>query len=234
MSAPYFAVEGTPAGLKERLLRPSRTRWLDVGCGGNFEGGFEYLDIFSPELVDPVDRRRYHCIDIANAPEDELRRLGLYDFVRMQHVLEHFTFEQAPEVLRRCGRLLEEGGWLLVTTPDLRINPQKYLSGQYKTWNTYQQWATQRIPHDAPESCYFSIFAHSMPGEEHKWCYDYEGLAYQVQRAGEFEGVKEFKYGEPLSSYPYTHNRPEEDVCAIAQKKRPEVRPAGPGRPSVR
>lgn len=48
---------------------------------------------------------------------------------------------------------------------------------------------------------------------------DYEGLEYQLMSSGEFKNIRELKLNDPLANNPFTHNRPEEDVCAIAQKK---------------
>lgn len=31
--------------LKEKLISENKTRWLDIGNGGNFEDGFYYMDI---------------------------------------------------------------------------------------------------------------------------------------------------------------------------------------------
>lgn len=57
-----------------------------------------------------------------------------------------------------------------------------------------------------------------MPFESHKWCYDYEGLKYILEEIGEFENIKELKLNDELTNIPFTHNRPEEDVCIVAQK----------------
>ena len=43
--------------LKEKLIKEKRTRWLDVGCGGNFEDGFYYLDTFPEGIIDPRSGR---------------------------------------------------------------------------------------------------------------------------------------------------------------------------------
>ncbi len=38
--------------LKELLQQENKLRWLDVGCGGNFEKGFYYLDVFPKGILD--------------------------------------------------------------------------------------------------------------------------------------------------------------------------------------
>jgi len=212
------AIQTTGSSLREKLISDGLLRWLDVGCGGNFEDGFDYIDLFPPEAIDSRFRDRYHRIDLIHAEDGELRALGKYDFVRMQHTFEHFSYEEGQIALKRCAALLRPGGLILITTPDLRVHIKRYLTHGYRSWTGFQWWANKRIPKDAPDSCYFSIFAHSMPFEAHQWCYDYEGLVYQLSRSGLYGDICELKVGDPLWQQPFTHNRPEEDVCVMARR----------------
>ena len=206
------------SGLREKLISDGLLRWLDVGCGGNLEDGFDYIDLFPSEAIDSRFRERYHRLDLIHAEESELNVLGKYDFVRMQHTFEHFSYEEGQIALKRCAALLRPGGLILISTPDLQIHIKKYLTHTYRSWSGFQGWANKRIPRDAPDSCYFSIFAHSMPFEAHQWCYDYDGLAYQLSLSGLYDEIRELKVGDPLWQQPFTHNRPEEDVCVIARR----------------
>jgi len=209
--------------LREQLVSENKRRWLDFGCGGKSEEsvkeGFIVADMFPPEEIPEVVRSQYHQLDILTASPSELAELGSFDFIRMQHVFEHFSFEEGLLALQGLGRLLEPGGLLLITTPDLRIHIKKYMDGGYADWVGFKWWANKRIPEDAPPSAYFSIFAHSIPFEQHKWCYDAEGIQYQLGRAALFTDIEELTLDNPLSEIPFTHNRPEEDVCIIARKK---------------
>jgi predicted SAM-dependent methyltransferase len=205
--------------LREQLLAESRTRWLDIGCGGNAEAGFELMDTHAEGIVDPAVRARYRRVDIRYVSDAQLERLGQFDLVRMQHAFEHFTFEEGLGVLRNCGLLLKPGGYILITAPDLRIHARRYLANEYGQSAGFQSWAQERIPPDAPASCYFSIFTHSMLHEAHHWCYDYEGLRYQLERAGYFGEIRELTLDDPLASTPFTHNRPDEDVCVLARRE---------------
>ncbi|MEK7128997.1 MAG: methyltransferase domain-containing protein [Patescibacteria group bacterium] len=204
--------------LKNKLIKERKTRWLDIGCGGNFEDNFYYLDIFPEGIIDSKFRNKYFRIDIVNSPEESFTKLGKFDLVRMQHTFEHFSYEEGKGALKNCAKLLNKDGFIIITTPDLKIHIQKYLNDEYKNWEGFKWWANQRIPENAPNSFYFSIFAHSMPYESHKWCYDFDGLRYQLEFSGEFSDVRELKLNDPLASIPFTHNKPEEDVCIIATK----------------
>lgn len=205
--------------LHDKLVKEKRNRWLDVGCGGNFEEGFYYLDIFPEGIIESGHKERYFRSDVLHFSTEDLKKLGKFDLVRMQHTFEHFSFEEGQRVLKNCAKILKKDGIILISTPDLRVHIKKYLNNSYKNWEGYKEWANQRIPKDAPDSFYFSMFAHSLPYEQHKWCYDSKGLIYQINAAGAFKGIKELKFDSLLSSKPFTHNRPEEDVCVMAIKK---------------
>jgi len=197
--------------LKDKLIQEGKTRWLDVGCGDVFEEDFLYIDIYPEGIINPKYKDRYFRVDIINAPKEVPKKLGKFDFIRMQHVLEHFSYEEGQKALRNCAVLLKRNGIILITIPDLRIH--------IKDLNEFKWWANRRIPEDAPNSFYFSIFAHGIPyGGKHNWCYDFDGLKYQLQSIGGFKNISELKLKDRLANVPFTHNRPEEDLCLIATK----------------
>jgi predicted SAM-dependent methyltransferase len=209
-------------GLRQHLIENNKRRWLEIGCGGTLADDFYYVDIFPEGIVDRSFRDRYSRLDIANASPQEVEKLGKFDLVRMQHVFEHFPPEEGTRVLERCGALLNSGGLLLITTPDLRIHARTYLSTGYKgnvRMEAYNSAARKRIAEDAPDSFYFSVFAHSLLYEKHLWCYDYDGLEYLLNKTELFEQIEEIGLEHPFASFPFTHNRPEEDVCVLARRK---------------
>jgi predicted SAM-dependent methyltransferase len=210
-SIPYLksAMNG---GLKEKLIQNGKTKWLEVGCGGTFDDNFTYIDLFPETLVNK--KGKYHRIDIINLTESDVTKLGKFDLIRMQHVFEHFTPEDGLKVLGNCAKLLNHDGYILITSPDLMKHISLYLSGTIR--NDFE-WAHRRISSDSPNSFYFSVYAHSMRFEEHKWCYDAEGLIYQLKQSGRFNNIIEVKLGDELANIPFTHNRPKEDVCVIGQ-----------------
>jgi predicted SAM-dependent methyltransferase len=120
--------------LRENLIKQNKTHWLDVGCGRNFEDGFLFLDKFPKEFIDLKELDKYFQVDLLNASDDQLRFLGQFDLIRMQHVMEHFTFEDGKKVLQIIAKLLKNNGIILITVPDLKININKYLNNGYKKW----------------------------------------------------------------------------------------------------
>jgi SAM-dependent methyltransferase len=212
------------SGLKQHLVSEGRTRWLDIGSS-SFEDGFICLNLHSDEALGLEHANRYYQANILEMTEDDHARLGDFDLVRMQHVFEHFSWEEGSQVLSTCARLLKPDGYLLITVPDLRIAVRGYL-GRYRWMNWLRQFAHRtRVPEDAPPSFIFSVFAHQVGylpgashGEAHRWCYDYEGLRYQVSRCGQFRSITRLGLFHPLAGYPFSHNRPDEDVCLLAQR----------------
>lgn len=201
-------------GIRDQLMKEGRTKWLEVGCGGTFEPDFIYIDLFPETLVGK--KEKYYRVDILNLTEADIHKLGGFDLIRMQHVLEHFTPEEGLRVLENCAKLLNKNGYILITAPDLRKYIQLYLNGTIR--NDFD-WALKRISPDSPDSFFFSVFSHSMRYEEHKWCYDAEGLIYQLNKTGKFTNIREIRLGDEWANVPFTHNRPKEDVCVVGQLK---------------
>lgn len=221
-----------PMGLKKKLIAERRTRWLDVGNGDRFEEGFEYLDWLVRTDIDTAIRNRCHQADILNLAEGDFANLGKFDLIRMQHVLEHFSLEEGPRVLANCERLLNPGGVLLITVPDLDLFARAYLGHAFGLLKSFRGFATGRIPPDAPGSYYFSVFAHSFGyspeieiagsrahRDQHKWCYDFMGLDHLLRASAAFGDVRRIGLLHPLACIPFTHNRPEQDLCVMARAK---------------
>ncbi|MCV7143094.1 class I SAM-dependent methyltransferase [Mycolicibacterium fortuitum] len=172
------------------------------------------MDILPPELLGEDMRRRYHRFSMVDPPPD-LEKLGTYDLVRAQHVLEHMSWEDGGRFVTNCLRIMHKDSVLLLTVPDLRRHIEWYESG-YQEPSEFRAWAELRIPPDSPPSMYFSVFAHSMVYEPHKWCYDAAGIRFQLDKFEEFDEISILPTDHSMSEYPFTHNRPNEDLCAIA------------------
>lgn len=204
--------------LRETLLASGRHRWLDVGNGGQADDGFVLVDTYRVELMSRELQSRYHRMSMVDPPADFVERLGQFDFVRAQHVVEHMDYEEGGRFLENCAKLMPSGSILLLTVPDLRRHIEWYLAG-YPDQNGFRAWATTRVPADAPPSMIFSVHSHNMPFEPHKWCYDEAGLVYQVTRTGLFKNIIILPLDHSLAETPFTHNRPDEDLCVMAVRR---------------
>lgn len=214
----YRFRKGTPP-LKDFLIKNNQTRWFDIGASVNYDPDFYFSDIKEPEELPEAMRAKYIKLDITKPlTTAQLNQLGQFDFIRMQHVFEHFTLEDGLVVLENCYKLLNSKGYLLITVPDLEIFIKRYRYNCLALDWPFTNWAHTRIPQGAPQSMYFSIYTHSVLHERHLWCYDKEGLAYQLTRSGKFKSIQRLSLFNPLASIPFSHNRPLEDLCMLAQK----------------
>lgn len=210
--------------LKARLERQGRTDWLEIG-GFGFDQGFRCMGITDPADISEQHRDRYTKLNLLEQPEAVADHEAAYDLIRMQHVFEHFGPEDGVDVLRMCARMLKPGGYLLMTTPDLALSVNAYRQRFRWILPNVKKYHRSRIPDDAPPCFNFSMIAHQYgysridhDGEQHCWCYDYEGLAYQVNRAGGFAKPRRLGLLHPLASIPFTHNRAGQEVCILAQR----------------
>lgn len=51
------------------------------------------------------------------------------------------------------------------------------------------------------------------------WCYNKEGLINKILASGGFKIAKKVGLLNKFAGIPFTHNRPQEDLCVIATKK---------------
>lgn len=54
---------------------------------------------------------------------------GLFEEVRASHVLEHFTLNEAHDVMSEWAKVVKPGGKLMVCVPDLELIVEGYLKG---------------------------------------------------------------------------------------------------------
>lgn len=95
---------------------------LNLACGVPAERHFPepWLNIDAQEGAADL------VMSIDQLPEEWT---GLFEEVRASHVLEHFTLDEAPEVMNEWARVTAEGGKLRVCVPDLALVVESYLKG---------------------------------------------------------------------------------------------------------
>lgn len=217
----HYRIRKNRCDLEQNLLSQNKTRWLDLGSSINHSNqNFHFADLYPIEECLEEMKSKYHQLDISKPLEEDAKnKLGKFNFIRMQHVFEHFTYEQASVVIDNCYELLEENGKLLITVPDLDIYIKRYKNNTLKQISSFGPWANTRIKKNSPNSDYFSIYAHSMLHEKHLWCYNKHGLINKIESSNKFINVKKIGLLNKLAAIPFTHNRPEEDLCVISTKK---------------
>jgi len=216
----HYRIRKGTCKLELELKKNNQMRWLDLGSSVNHSNGnFYFADLYPKEECLEEMKAKYFQLNITiPISSEDLDRLGKFDLIRMQHVFEHFTFEEADIVLENCFQLLNKNGKLLISVPDLDIYIARYLNKTLKQIPSFGPWAHKRIKENSPQSDYFSIYAHSMLFEKHLWCYNRTGLINKIVSTGKFKNVKRIGLLNNLSGIPFTHNRPEEDLCVLATK----------------
>lgn len=207
------------SSLENYLTQTKKSNWLDIGSFNNKSNlNFDFCDLYPEEECPPELKDKYFQLDITKELTSN-HSYKRYDFIRMQHVFEHFSFEEADVVLNNCFKLLKKNGILLISVPDLDIMIKLYKKDLFKENLKFYNWAIKRIDKDSALSNFFSIFTHSLSHQEHKWCYNKNGLVEKIEASGLFKNTKRISLFHRLSNIPFTHNRPEEDLCVITRKK---------------
>ncbi|WP_199311831.1 class I SAM-dependent methyltransferase [Phormidium tenue] len=103
---------------------------MNLGCGSRYVPDWDNFDfVANSEHVVP-----HNLIAGLPAKDDS------YDFVYHSHLLEHFSFYQAPIFLQECFRVLRPNGILRVVVPDLESVVNGYLDALKKVENNLSGW----------------------------------------------------------------------------------------------
>lgn len=120
------------------LEGPSRGRLLDVGCGaGDFLAdmkthGWDVVGI-EPDRVAAENAIRSHNLEIHCST---LGRAGFspasFDAITMSHVIEHLP--DPVSTIKACGRLLRDGGRLVLITPNTASMARRIFGSSWYAW----------------------------------------------------------------------------------------------------
>lgn len=104
-------------GYRERWLRSHHPAKLNLGGGGNLIHGF---------LTGDIDARADCWLDLtAPFPFPD----GSFDAIFCEEAIEHVTLDQGRAMLRECYRILQGGGVIRLTTPDLQYFCKRVAEG---------------------------------------------------------------------------------------------------------
>jgi GT2 family glycosyltransferase/predicted SAM-dependent methyltransferase len=121
---------------------------------------------------------------------------GAAGAILMNHSIEHVSYRALPHVLKECHRVLAPGGRLIIRTPDLRFICEMYLKSEITPeWPGDENFIAANFGGDARKLspawwANVKLFAgQDYPGNEHRFCFDYETLKEVLARYG-FGDVK--------------------------------------------
>lgn len=138
----------------------------------------------------------------------------VFAFVYAEHFVEHITLDEGIRWLSEVRRVLEPGGVLRVTTPDLALYVASYLDpaggffAQHRD-TLYARGARPAMP-DRRAFMMNLVFQHW----GHRWIYDFDELRYALIAAGFSDGgIERVNFGEgrrpDVASFDRPHRRHE-------------------------
>jgi predicted SAM-dependent methyltransferase len=146
---------------------------LHLGCGSNLLPGWLNTD------ANPYDEG----IFMMDATEPFPFESDQFKEIFTEHMIEHVSYTNALAMLKECYRVLQPGGKLRVSTPDL-----KFLVALYEPTTdlqrNYIKWATERwIPWASRPSSAF-VINNFMRDWGHKFIFDQPTLREALELAG--------------------------------------------------
>lgn len=141
---------------------------LHLGCGANIFNGWGNID-----LVGNAKVIGWNCTTRFPIKSATIK------FIYNEHFLEHITIGQGRDFLEECYRILQSGGVLRISTPNLRKIVDEYLLGWASEW--------RNIPYSANTGAKYTpcrMVNDAMRLWGHEFVYDYEELTTLLKNIG--------------------------------------------------
>jgi predicted SAM-dependent methyltransferase len=163
---------------------------LNIGCGKNFVPGWLNIGLFPQETIPYGTIAVQGQSKILNwdMTKDMVLPGNSIKHIFASHFIEHLTFYDAINFYKRCYEILEPGGIVRFSCPDLGLWIKNYTKGNTKFFNQYKDTYFG----DKGNNIAFTkgqIFMGSLFLWNHKWAYDFESLKEVLERVG-FRSIK--------------------------------------------
>lgn len=144
---------------------------LNLGSGGDYIQGYVNIDLYAEKADE-----RY---DISKLPYGD----NSIDEIRAYHVIEHFDYLAAHDVLKEWCRVLKPGAKIKLETPDFLESCKEFIQAdQDGRWDLYG---------------HFFSTAWISPGLIHKFLY----TEFELKKTMTWAGFKNITRTEPNSGY---------------------------------
>ncbi len=118
-----------------------------------------------------------------------------FDYILMEHTVEHFEYQVGKLVLQECHRVLTPGGKIRLSTPDLSFLIGLYTKEQSEKQKRYIVLATKRfIPYAKTYQAAF-VINNAFRNWGHKFTYDFETLKSTLEKIG-FTNIQRYEIGK--------------------------------------
>ncbi len=177
--------QGADRRIIRRYLGRGGTKRLQIGCGRNPRDGWLNADA-TPSSADVLrlDATRPYPFPDAS-----------FDYIFSEHVLEHLTYADGQKMLTECARVLEPGGAIRISTPDLAFLVKLYAEEKTDVQRRYITWAAERFTPGAPAPIDTFVINNYVRAWGHLFIYDEKVLRGALERCG-FEVRRRFDVGE--------------------------------------
>ena len=172
-------------------LATHATRKLHIGCGENVLPDWLNSD-FRPYRNDVV-----HLDATKPFPLPDKS----FESVYSEHMIEHVTYANGLKMLVECHRILQPGGFIRISTPDLQFLVELYASTKSKLQEDYIRWTAIRFLENI-EPTDTVVINNFVRAWGHQFIYDRKTLARSLEQVG-FDDVR---------------------VCALNESEHPELR----------
>jgi len=167
---------------------------INFGSSGTLKEGFLNVD-FSPKADIRLDLRR-------RLPFSDQCAQSIFS----EHFIEHLPYpECAVNFFDDCYRILEDGGKMIVSVPDAEWILKAYANEDPQFLEVFKsaswipdEFSTRmdKINYVFRQRCREMSYSHF---ENHRYCYDFETLAYRLKEAG-FKTVKKREYDPAIDA----------------------------------
>lgn len=150
---------------------------LNLGSGGDYIDTFVNIDLYA-------EKADLRC-DIAKLPYEN----SSVDEIRAYHVIEHFDYLHAHDVLKEWYRILKPNAKIKIETPDFLASCKQFINAdQDEKWNLYG---------------HFFSTGWINPGLVHKFLY----TEYELKKTMTWAGFRNIIRCDPDSNYVTSNNK---------------------------
>jgi hypothetical protein len=185
--------------------------YLNIGFWQHLGHGTAYQD---PNGVTGTTLLNYDLTKGIPAADESL------DVIYHSHFLEHLTYTDGWEFLKQCHSKLKNGGIHRIVVPDLELWINAYFTNDPFIFDKYREEVldndTQLYRTKA------SVFMGMLHNHEHKCGWDYETLAYALEKIG-FKNIRKTMFQESIlpeikEIEPYGPLRALESLCVECER----------------
>jgi SAM-dependent methyltransferase len=170
---------------RQAQLRRAREAWtsyaathdvraLNIGSSSHVLPGWFNVDYFAVYL------NQYFMDAAASFPFPD----NSFDIIRSEHMIEHVPYLSGMHMLSECHRVLRPGGYIRISTPDLRKLAQLYNVPLSEEQQAYVDWVFRRWRSDTASVEVGVVINNIFQFDSHYFIYDSGTLGEGMRKAG--------------------------------------------------